>query len=205
MIGPILIYMLPKKSHKQVTQDTQTGRRVYEFRQKETDEIIRKRKFKEQLQNLAEGTGGSDKMNTSYKSSPTPEKKSKTVKLTRELEKIEKSSPSTSPSKIARNTNNPGIKEGGPKPNNNNTNTRNTTAKKGNAFHLQHSKLKKCSSKSSKEKSETLPSKLSSGGKSDLSGSAITHKKSVNKSKKGNESKDRGSNDRTDFLKSVLL
>ena len=165
-----------KKSHKQVTQDTQTGRRVYEFRQKETDEMIRKRKFKEQLQNFAEGPVGSDKMNTKCKSAPTPEKKCKNVKLTRELEKIEKSSP-TSPSKPARNANNPGIKGGDPKPNNNNTNTRNTTTKKGNTFHLQHSKLKKCSSNSSKDKSETVTSKSSSSGKPDLSGSAITQKK----------------------------
>ena len=206
-----------KKSRRNVTpiQDNPIGRRIYEFRQKETDDAIRKRKLSELTQKKManEKLEQGQEFNTNFKNSSPPEKKHKNGKSTKEHEKTKKALnlPFASPRNASRIMANSNLKaEGESRSSYSNTNSRNATVKKGDTPKLPHSPAKTCSSKNSKSKLiETATSNSLLGGKSCTTGPpAVSTKTNKSKTRSGVGTKrmeSDGGNDRTEFLKSVLL
>lgn len=176
-----------KKSRKTVTPlvNNPSTKRTYEFRQKETDDTIKKRKRLDQAQKKLDNDNFD--LNQDLSSSGKkyiPDKKTKTKKSTKEHEKHKKTLNMLSVS---------------PK------------SAKGDTLKSQRSPSKVSNVKTGKPKSfETATSNSMPSNKKKSTGLPTDTKKNANKSKARNASGTRkkeshGNNDRTEFLKSVFL
>ena len=161
-------------------QDNSSGKRIYEFRQKETDDMIKKRKLTEQGQkNVMETLSPESGLSSSLKGTSSPQKKFKPGKLTKMCDKTEKSDSS-----------------------------KNVVAKRDMSANNSHLNLS--SSKNGKNKPfETVTSRSLSSSKSLTEASKVSTKttNTETKTRSGVSNKKRdshGSSDRTEFLKNVL-
>jgi len=182
-MGDITDQSLPvaKKSRKTANSlvDNPNSKRIYEFRQKETDETIRKRKQIQQGQKTSENQTDLKQILSSVSKISIPAEKSK-PKTTKEhkTKKVLNIGPA-SPKKS-----------------------------KCDTLKIQRSP-KACSKKIGKNKMDTVNSNYIAGGKSNTDGPLSGPQKNSSKSKtrnaNGRKKEGHGNSDRTEFLNSVFL